>query len=646
MPDLAKVIKLPIVSRQGELQSFDPKKNTARMTISNEGARVRRGDIFLGEFIEELGHKENEVDLTRAKSGSVNFLKNHGSFRGARVEDIIGRVYDVETDGKKIEATVEFATRDEVQGLVKDIKAGIIKNVSVGYQVRELKKVSEVNEVPVLRATDWELLEVSSVAIPADPSAQVRDMIPRETEDGKEFKVYDCKVRGLTAANNKEGTTMPTVEPIEQETKVSPSVDHEKIREEGIKTERSRVESITRAVKAAGFSSDYAQTLIGEGVSVDQAREVIFKELEKRNKTVPTPNAHVSITRDEKVSRVEGATNALLHRSNPSRYKLENNGRPFMGASLLRIAEHFIGPSAMGMTKNQIASRALSTDDFPELLSNVAGKSLIDGYNLAPQTFQAWTRAGSLPDFKEQPRIRFGDMPSLKQVEENGEYTYGSIGEGSERIKLLKYGRLLKISFELIINDDLSAISRIPSMMGAAARRLESALVYTDTLLGNPALGDGVALFHANHGNLASAGTAINEAALSAARTAMRKQKTLDKEDFLGLSPAYLICGPEKETEARKLLGGEITGSTTPDVNIFKGSLQLIVEPRVTGNQWYLSAAPSEIDTIEIASLDGRSGVEMMEKSQFTTDGLELKVRHILGVSPLDHRGLYKNPGA
>ena len=649
MPNSAKIVQLPIVSRQGELQSFDPKTNTARMTISNEAARVHRADVFLGEFIEELGHKEDEVDLSRAKAGSVNFLKNHGSFRGARIEDIIGRVYDVQTNGEKIEASVEFATREEVQGLVKDIKAGVIRNVSVGYQVRELKKVGESNDIPILRATNWELLEVSSVAIPADPSAQVRDMIPRQAEDGKEFKVYDCKVRGLAADNKKEAFKMPDEVIVNEEktkTKVEPQVDLERVREEGIKAERARVESISKSVRAAGFSSDYAQTLIGEGITVDQAREVIFKELEKKNRSVPTPNAHVSIGRDERQSRIEGATNALLYRSNPSRYKLEGNGRRFVGASLLRLAEHFIGPKAMGMTKSQIASRALSTADFTELLSNVAGKSLIDSYDLAPQTFQAWTRAGSLPDFKEQLRVRFGDMPSLKQVEQNAEYEYGSIGEGSERISLMKFGRLLKISWEVVLNDDLNAFSRLPAMMGAAARRLESKLVYTDTLLGNPALGDGIALFHADHANLATSGTAVTEAGLSAARTAMRKQKTLDKEDFLGLTPGFLIVGPNKETEARKLLGGEIGGSTTPDVNIFRNSMQLIVEPRIAGNNWFVSAPTSEIDTLEVATLDGGRGLEIMEQTEFNADVMKMKIRHIVGVKALDYRGLYKNAGA
>ena len=644
MPARAKIIKLPVVSRVGKLQSFNAETNTARMTISSEGARVRRYGYGIGEYYEELGHNEGQIDLGRAQTGAVNFLKNHGGYRGARIEDVLGRVYDVSVDGGKMEASVQFATRDEVQGLIKDIREGILKNVSVGYRVKELEKVGESNDVPVMRATNWELLEVSSVAIPADPSAQMRDI--------KTIEGYDCKISGHAADNKKESSRMDAeVKPKEEKTKVEEvktetRADEDKARDEGIKAERSRVESITRAVKAASLSSEYAQTLIGEGVTIDQAREVIFKELETRNKSVPTPSARVEMNGlDEKKSRVEGATNALLHRSNPSRYELEASGRPYAGASLLRLAEHFVGPSAMGMTKTQICSRALSTADFPELLSNVAGKSLLTAYDLAPQTFRPWTRAGSLPDFKEQTRIRFGDMGSLRQVQEGGEYQYSDISENAEKIKLLKYGRSIKLTWETLINDDLDAFSRLPEMFAVSSRRLESKLVY-DLLTGSPVLSDGVAVFHASHGNLAASGTDVTEAAMSAARVAMRKQMTLDKTDFLDLSPAFLICGPAKETAARKLLGGEITGSTTPDVNIFRGAAQLIVDPRVTNNAWFLSASPATIDTLELATLDGGRGLQLMEEVAFNSDSMMMRVRHVVGAKILDYRGLYKNPGA
>ena len=614
--------------------------------MSNESSRVHRYDYDVGPFIEELGHKKEEVDLSRAESGSVNFLKDHGSFWSAGIEDVLGRVYDVSLTGEKLEGSVQFATRDEVQGLVKDIKAGIIKNVSIGYKVKKFQKVGEEEGTPVLRATDWELLEVSAVAIPADPGAQMRGEIPRKNKEGLDRETFECLI---DENYNGDRTMSLSVKKDLVENKASDVEAAEKAREEGIKAERSRVESISRSVKAAGLSSQYAQTLIGEGVSVDKAREVIFKELETKSRNAHTDAVHVQVNgQDERRARIEGAANALLHRSNPGRYKLEANGRPYAGASLLRLAEHFVGPSALGMTKEEICHRALSTSDFPELLANVASKTLLDAYDLAPQTFRPWIREGTLPDFKEASRVRFGDMPPLAKVDEGAEYTFGPIGESAEKIKLLKYGRALKITWETIINDSGGeAFGRIPTMMGTAARRLESKLVY-DVLTSNPALSDGVPLFHADHGNTVGSGTKIGEASLSVMRAAMRKQKSLDGVDFLDIFPAYIIVGPDRETDARKILAGEVLGSTEPSLNVFRGSSELIVEPRVPGNAWFAAASPNTVDTVEVATLDGQRGLQIVtdESGGGNGDYVEMKIRHVIGVKPIDYRGLYYNPGA
>ena len=80
----------------------------------------------------------------------------------------------------------------------------------------------------------------------------------------------------------------------------------------------------------------------------------------------------------------------------------------------------------------------------------------------------------------------------------------------------------------MLINDDLDAMDRIPTMMGRQIANLESDLFWA-IFTGNPAMGDGTALFHANHGNLATG--VIGTTALNAAMVAMRSQKGLDGND-------------------------------------------------------------------------------------------------------------------
>ena len=111
-------------------------------------------------------------------------------------------------------------------------------------------------------------------------------------------------------------------------------------------------------------------------------------------------------------------------------------------------------------------------------------------------------------------------------------------------------------------------------------------------LLSNPVMGeDGLALFHATHGNLA-AGAALDVAALDAARKAMRGMKALDGKTPINDTPKYLLVGPELETTAVQVLAS-IYAATVADVNAFSGKLSLLVEPRITDESFYVFADPA-----------------------------------------------------
>ena len=165
------------------------------------------------------------------------------------------------------------------------------------------------------------------------------------------------------------------------------------------------------------------------------------------------------------------------------------------------------------MSKMEVASEALgmragagyhSTSDFPSILANVANKTLRAAYDSTPRTFTGWARRATIVDFKPVHRTQLGGAPDLQRVLESGEFSYGTIGEGKEVYALATYGRIVAITRQTLINDDLDAFTRIPSAFGAAAADLESDIVYS-ILTANAAMGDGVALFHATHANLGTA---------------------------------------------------------------------------------------------------------------------------------------------
>jgi hypothetical protein len=236
----------------------------------------------------------------------------------------------------------------------------------------------------------------------------------------------------------------------------------------------------------------------------------------------------------------------------------------------------------------------------------------------------------------------------LDEIPESGEYKHGTIGERAESIKLATYGKLFSITRQAIINDDLTAFTDIPRKMGRAAARTVGDLVFS-ILIDNPAMSDSVALFHADHNNLASSGTAITAASVGAGRTAMRTQK--DGTATLNIRPSFLIVPAAQEDTARVLMTSETDPSKTNSrvPNPVRGAAEIIVDARLddaSTTAWYLAADPNTFDTIEVGYLDGIAAPFLDQQDGWTIDGVEYKVRIDAAAAPLEFRTLYKNPGA
>ncbi|WP_332888842.1 prohead protease/major capsid protein fusion protein [Haematobacter missouriensis] len=424
--------------------------------------------------------------------------------------------------------------------------------------------------------------------------------------------------------------------------------------------ERRRSGDIMALCRHAGLA-DMADDLIGRGVSIDDARAAVLDKLVDSDPAGRTAEPAPAQARDGGAAEIayrDAVSNALLHRHNPGAHALDTGAREFRGLTLLEMARHAIerrGGSTRGLSKIEVARAAFeqratgyhSTSDFPAILANVANTTLRQAYASTPRTFGAWARRATITDFKPVQRTQLGGAPDLQRVLESGEFQYGTIGEGREVYALATYGRIVAITRQVLINDDLDAFTRLPASFGASAADLESDIVYS-ILMQNPAMGDGKALFHADHNNMGTA-SAISEAALASAYRAFGQHKGLE-DRLISILPRYLLTPPgPRAVEARKQVTAT-TPSSTAEVNTFSGRLEVIEEPRLipaTGQDpWFLAADPSRIDTVEYAYLDGQEGVFTETRTGFEVDGLEIKARHDFAAKAIDWRGLYRNAGA
>ncbi|NWB92327.1 Mu-like prophage major head subunit gpT family protein [Pseudomonas agarici] len=642
--------------------SVDIDARTVELTWTT-GAKGRRWSWDVGSYMEELDVSEGAVRLDRLNNGAP-LLDTHNQYQLSAVLAVVERAW---LDGGEGHALVRFSKREDADVVFKDVVDGILRNISVGYAVHRYEVVEEEDDkLPTYRAVDWEPLELSLVPIGFDDGAKVRSAKTPAEYEGQRFHTI-FEVRSAV-----EPIVEPAAVPIIQEevamTEEEKRAAEEKVRREAAEEERKRSLTIRTMARKVGLDDEtVVEDLIARGVSVSDASAALIDAVaERQNKDQPqTRNSQPTIVsggQDVAILNAKRSAmqNALLHRCDTT-VKLEDAGREFRGMRLVDMAREFVemaGGNARGMTPQELARAALgcdrqavraagmhSTSDFPLLLGSTVNRTLREAYTNAPQTWRPLGRQTTVPDFRAVTRAALGDISALEEVREHGEYKYGTLSEDGAPIKVAKFGKIIAITWETIVNDDLGALTRIPQALGNAAAATESNVVWA-LLLGNPNFTDGTPFFHADHGNLAASGGAINVTTLAAARAAMRKQKSKAGE-FLNLSPEYLVVGPDKELEAFQFTSSVYVPAKNADINdVRNASLTVIVDARITGNQWYLYAAPGAIDTFEYAYLEGEQGVFTETREGFEVDGMEIKARLVFGAGWIDYRGAYKNPGA
>lgn len=659
-----KTHETPMLSLRAAVRpgSVDIDARTVELTWTT-GAKGRRWSWDVGSYMEELDVSEGAVRLDRLNNGAP-LLDTHNQYQLSAVLAVVERAW---LDGGEGHALVRFSKRDDADVVFKDVVDGILRNISVGYAVHRYEVVDEEDDkLPTYRAVDWEPLELSLVPIGFDDGAKVRSAKTPAEYEGQRFNTI-FEIRSAIEPTE-EPAAVPTIQEEDAMTEEEKRAAEEKLRREAAEAERQRSLTIrTMARKASLDDEAFVEDLIARAVPVTDASAAIIDKLAERQAkdqpntrssqaTVVTGGLDVTVLNAKR----SAMQNALLHRCDSS-VQLEEAGREFRGMRLVDMAREFVemaGGNARGMTPQELARAALgcdrqavraagmhSTSDFPLLLGSTVNRTLRDAYANAPQTWRPLGRQTTVPDFRAVTRAALGDIAALEQVKEHGEYKYGTLSEDGAPIKVAKFGKIIAITWETIVNDDLGALTRIPAALGNAAAATESNVVWA-LLLGNPNFTDGVPFYDAGHGNLAASGGAINTTTLAAARSALRKQKSKAGE-FLNLSPEFLVVGPDKELEAYQFTSSNYVPAKNADINdVRNASLTVIVDARITGNQWYLFAAPSSMDTFEYAYLEGEQGVFTETREGFEVDGMEIKARLVFGAGWIDYRGAYKNPGA
>jgi phage head maturation protease len=660
---------MPMHNRAAELvpATFNEADNSVDV-VWTTGARVRRYDWWNDTpYEEELVVAPEAVDMSRFDAGTVQVLDGHQVNGG--IAAIIGVATSARIENGQGTATLRLSTRPELAGIVADIRAGIIRSISFGYSVKryEITRAQDRTDgvnMPLYRAVSWQPHEISFVTVPADAEASTRE----QPSNGAPCEFTRAPAQSATSTSQEismeiQGQTTPGAAP----QNAAPAIDATRAAHDAA-AQQAATEAATRAADITELCARHGAPHLAAGMirannSVDQARAAVLEELARRDAAQGGHrNVQVVTVSDEHENRLRGIEEAIVHRID-TRSALTDNGRQYRGMSLLELGREFLqsrGVDTRGMDRLRLATEMMhfrsgmhSTSDFGSLFANVANKRLRNAYDDNPGTYAMWARrAPNAPDFKNISVVQLSGAPELLRTNEHGEFKYGTMKDGAETYAVVTYGRIVGLTRQSIINDDLRGFDRLVTAFGSSARRLENRTVYSQ-LTANAAMADGVALFHATHENLSTgAGSALALSALTTARAAMRKQKGLQSEE-LNLAPRFLIVPAALEQTAYQLTSSNYVPAKATDVNEFRTggrtALEPIVEPildAASAAAWYLASDSNQVDTVEYCYLDGAEGPVIETELGFEVDGISYKCRLDFAAKAVDHRGLHKGAGA
>lgn len=634
--------------------TYDADERTVEVVFTT-GAPVTRRDYWTGEtWIEELEVTERAVDLSRLSAGAP-VLDSHRSWGLGDVLGVVERAWITGGEGR---ALLRFSPREEVAPILQDVRAGIIRNISVGYSVSEWKETKRDDGARVRRAVRWQPAEISLVSIPADASAQVRAAEAHPAPHGNTHNHMEGRMADPVPA------APETPAPVNPPTPAAPAaVDAEQVRA----AERTRIASIREVagsvetiLERAAISQAETQA-VSEGWSAERFRAALLDLAVQGGEQVRapalTPVSRMGRSGDDPAEIVTAMASAIAVRAMPSLARSQPNERwrefaELKPSDMLMELAAARGERVGPRDRARLIERAFhTTSDFPMLLESAGNKLLEAGYQAAAPTYRRFFARRNFNDFKPHKFLTAGDFPAPLEVPEGGEIKAGTISEKRESVTPRTYGRQFRVTRQMLINDDLGAFTDFGAMIGRRVADFENATAFA---LVNTASGDGPTLSTGNaavfgtgagRANKASAGGAISESTLDLGYAGMMAQTSLDGIK-LNIQPAFLLTGAAYRGAAIRYTTRIVQPDSGQNVGLYS-DLTPIADANIPGNRWYLFADPAAAPVYVYGYVGGQEG-PMIRVHQWIpgTDGMAVELVHDFGVGAIDHRGGWFNPGA
>lgn len=220
-----ETLNLPLITREASLRLVRGEGDDMTIdVIWTTGATVQRrryeGWDDVVEYDEELVVTPGAVRMDRLNAGAP-FLDSHRSWG---LESVVGAVLPgtARIEGGQGFARVRLTSAPDAAPIVQRIMDGTVSAVSVGYRVHRYDITKAQGQRELWRAIDWEPMEISAVAMPADPGAHIRgaDGAPGTTRSETLTPCLLTRADAPALSPNQTRTTMPDTQTPEAEAPV------------------------------------------------------------------------------------------------------------------------------------------------------------------------------------------------------------------------------------------------------------------------------------------------------------------------------------------------------------------------------------------------------------------------------------------
>jgi HK97 family phage major capsid protein/HK97 family phage prohead protease len=289
---------------------------------------------------EVLKHDDKSIDFSRLNSGAAPLLWNHDPDRHI---GIVERAY-IDKDKKRAYAKVRFSRNKFASEVLEDVKDGILRGISFGYQIKNMEE-----EDGAFVADDWMVHEISVTPIPADPTVGIgRSLISPDEEVTETSQPNTISIDNnspeeeIRSAAQTASPSVPSMEEKSQETVVdtAPAVEAPEV---AVETAERSVEVDTAAEVKRAVEEEQVRTSTIYAVCRQHGADDLTEKFIKDNKSVSEVNGEIL----DLISKRSESSNTPIRSTdmNPSSNEVGLEAKEVQRFSFLRAITALANPT-------------------------------------------------------------------------------------------------------------------------------------------------------------------------------------------------------------------------------------------------------------------------------------------------------------